>query len=189
MKQTGFYVPFRDIIIPFPLPFVNTEVSFQKNFFPAARGKSRGRQGLFVRSGRNGAGTSRSAYKNPVPNRLVRGGAVALPFLHSVIRRLLFLRIDGDLLFVPAEALELHDAVDEGEERIVLAKPDVVARVELGAALADENVAREHFLPVAALYAEALCLAVAPVVGRTGTFFMRKYFQKNHDLFLPAFTA
>ena len=51
MKQTGFYVPFHDIIIPFPLPFVNTEVSFQKNFFPAARGKSRGRQGLFVRSG------------------------------------------------------------------------------------------------------------------------------------------
>ena len=37
---------------------------------------------------------------------------------------------------------ELHDAVNEGVERVVLAHADVVAGVELRAALTNDNVAR-----------------------------------------------
>ena len=83
-----------------------------------------------------------------------------------------------------AKTLKADDAVGEGEEGIVFADADVVARVELGAALADEDIARKHRLAVRTLHAEALRLAVAPVVGRARSLFMSKQTENDH-CFVP----
>src|SRR5690242_6664305 len=63
-------------------------------------------------------------------------------------------RRDGDEAAALTLVDELDDAVDLGEERVVAADADVHARVELRAALADENRATGHELAGEALDAE-----------------------------------
>ena len=46
-------------------------------------------------------------------------------------------RGDGNLHTIVGAGLELHVAFDEGENRVVAAEADIVARLHLGAALAD----------------------------------------------------
>ena len=53
---------------------------------------------------------------------------------------------------------ELHGAVSEGEQRVVLAETHVLARVEVGAALAHDDVASYHSFAAELLDAEVLGL-------------------------------
>src|SRR5699024_6419703 len=53
----------------------------------------------------------------------------------------------------------------QGEEGVVLATADVVAGVELGAALTHEDLARVDGLPTETLDAESLGVGIAPVLG------------------------
>src|SRR5207244_4134841 len=62
--------------------------------------------------------------------------------------------------------LELHAAGARREDRVVLADPDAVARLEAGAALAHDDLAAAHGLAGEHLHAEALGLRVAPVAAR-----------------------
>src|SRR5215212_6109408 len=68
--------------------------------------------------------------------------------------------------------VELHDAVDLGEERVVAADADVHAGLELRAALADENRSTGHELTGEALDAQHLRLRVAAVARRALSFLM-----------------
>ena len=87
--------------------------------------------------------------------------------------RLFFLfLINADLFLISAETLVFDHAVFEREERIVSADADVAARMDLRAALADEDTTRKHGLPVLTLYAEAFRVGVTAVVRGTGTLFM-----------------
>src|SRR5947207_12734893 len=52
--------------------------------------------------------------------------------------------------------LELHDAVDEREQRVVAAAADVLAGMEFRAALPHEDVTGPHRLAAEALHAEVL---------------------------------
>ena len=72
----------------------------------------------------------------------------------------------------PVAAVEADVAVGKGEEGVVPAHADVVAGVEFGAALADEDGAGEDELAAVAFHAEALAVAVAAVACRSLTFFM-----------------
>src|SRR3954468_24477559 len=72
---------------------------------------------------------------------------------------------DGDLTTPTAEP-EGHRAGDEGEQRVVLAAADAQAGVEVGAALADDDLAGLDDLATEALHAEALGVRVAAVTGR-----------------------
>jgi hypothetical protein len=65
---------------------------------------------------------------------------------------------------------EADDAVAQREDGEVLAEAGVAAGLELGAALADEDVAGGDDLAVEALHAEALGLAVAAVLGAADAF-------------------
>src|SRR4051794_32577713 len=58
---------------------------------------------------------------------------------------------------------ELHGAGDQGEQRVVAAAADVVAGVEVGAALADQDLARVDLLATEALDPEPLGVGVAAV--------------------------
>ena len=80
--------------------------------------------------------------------------------------------VDADLLLVLADALELDLAADHGEKGIVGASADVHAGMDLGASLADEDVAREDVLAVAALRAEALGVGISAVLGGAHSLFM-----------------
>jgi hypothetical protein len=72
----------------------------------------------------------------------------------------------------PVAAIEADMAVGEGEEGVVPSHADVVAGMELGAALADENGAGEDELSAVPFHAETLAMAVAAVACRSLTFFM-----------------
>src|SRR5262249_2062412 len=65
---------------------------------------------------------------------------------------------------------ELNVTVDEGEQRVVLAKADVLARMPLGAALARQNVAGQHLLAAENLQPEALTVRVAAVARGAACF-------------------
>src|SRR5918999_4991180 len=73
--------------------------------------------------------------------------------------------LDADALLAAGLVGEADLAVRRGEQGVVPAHPDVLPRVERAATLADDDRARQHVLPVAALDAEPLAGAVAPVLA------------------------
>jgi hypothetical protein len=70
-----------------------------------------------------------------------------------------------DINALPAflEEPELHDTVREGEEGMILAQTTILARGELGAALANDDVARDGLLAAVELYTKAFGLTIAAV--------------------------
>src|SRR5215204_6338156 len=80
--------------------------------------------------------------------------------------------IDTDLVAALALVLELHLALDQGVDRVVVAHADVRARMPLRAALADDDVARDDPLAAELLDAAVFRIAVAPVTRRADAFFM-----------------
>ena len=80
--------------------------------------------------------------------------------------------VNADLLLVLILALELDLTVNQSEESVILADTDIVAGMDSGAALSDNDIAGNDGLTVSLLYAKALRLTVATVLSRTDTFFM-----------------
>ena len=77
------------------------------------------------------------------------------------------INIDAATLLIKAD-FTFHERVD----RVVTTDPNVLARVPLGAALAEDNVAGNHFLAAELLHSAALALAIATVLDATLSFFM-----------------
>lgn len=69
-------------------------------------------------------------------------------------------------------ALELHRTIDERVDGVVLAKADVVTRVDGCTTLTQNDAARENCLTAEALHTESFCIGVATVLGRTAAFFV-----------------
>jgi hypothetical protein len=69
--------------------------------------------------------------------------------------------------------VELDVAVLEGKERPVAAHADILARMQLRTALADEDVARDDGLAAKSLDAEPLRVAFASVGGGSLAFLVR----------------
>ena len=67
---------------------------------------------------------------------------------------------------------ELQRAVAQGEQRVVLAAADVLAGMELGAALSHDDVAGADLLTGEHLHAKALSAGIAAVTAGTETFLM-----------------
>ena len=85
---------------------------------------------------------------------------------------LLHVLVNRDLLAVTAESLEPDGAVGQSEQRIVAASAHIGTRMDLRAALLDDDVARQNELTVSTLHAKALRLGIAAVFRRADTFFM-----------------
>jgi len=85
---------------------------------------------------------------------------------------LLLDRINAGALSVFAHTLETDYAVYLSEERIIRAAADIVAGMDVGASLLDEDVACQYELTVGTLYAKALGLGITTVLRGTHTFFM-----------------
>src|SRR5471030_871755 len=71
-----------------------------------------------------------------------------------------------------APGTERDEAVGGGEEGVVATDTDILARVHLGTALADQDVARHDLLAAEALHAEAASVGIAAVTRRAACFFM-----------------
>src|SRR3954466_16269740 len=71
-----------------------------------------------------------------------------------------------------AAGLELDRAGALGEDRVVLAEAGAVARLEDGAALADDDLAARDDLAGEDLHAEALRVGVAAIAARPETLLM-----------------
>ena len=71
-------------------------------------------------------------------------------------------RIDID---ATSAAIEPNAAIDERENRVITTESNVLARKELGAALADDNVSGQDHFAAKSLYAETLTNAVATVLN------------------------
>src|SRR5215203_1766153 len=81
-------------------------------------------------------------------------------------------RVDAHLLAIPADRFKFDQAVDQRIQRVVAADADVVARMELGATLANDDAARANGVAVVELDSQSLRLAVAAVAGATDSLFM-----------------
>lgn len=101
-----------------------------------------------------------------------RGSEMSPPRVCAMCLRFFRYRINAHLFLVFAHFFKADNAVCKGEQRIVAADAYVRTRMNSRASLANEDVAGKNRLPVAAFRAETFRLAVAPVVRRTGTFFM-----------------
>lgn len=75
-------------------------------------------------------------------------------------------------VYAAAFLVEKHAAIDECEERVVLAATDAQARMDLGATLADNDVSSDHGLAAEFFHAEALAAGIATVLDGTLSFFM-----------------
>ena len=74
------------------------------------------------------------------------------------------LLLDADPLAVLAEAFETDHAIGEGKQGIVAAVTHILTRVDMGAALTNQDIAGQNPLAVGALDAETLGLGIAAVV-------------------------
>ena len=100
---------------------------------------------------------------------------------HSLGLRLLpgdfRLWVYANLFLVPALTLEANDAGLQREQCIVAADANVQARMDVGAALANKDVAGEDELAIRTLRSKALRVAVATVTRATYALFVRKELQ------------
>ena len=96
--------------------------------------------------------------------------------------------INRNLLTILAQTLEADNTVGLGKQRVIAADTDVGAGVDVGAALADQDVAGQNELTISALGAKALGLGITAVLGGAHTFFMSEELQRNVQHFqVPSF--
>src|SRR5206468_2372794 len=81
-------------------------------------------------------------------------------------------RVDRHVGSAVGFVLERHRAFDERKEGMVLADADIDARVPLGAALTDQDVAGEHLLAAELLDAEASSCGIAAFARGTASLLM-----------------
>src|SRR5882724_7676621 len=67
---------------------------------------------------------------------------------------------------------ELHRAINQGEQGVIAAEADAGARMKLGAALANDDVAGIHGLSAVNLHPEVFGVRIAAVTGTAASFFM-----------------
>lgn len=95
------------------------------------------------------------------------------------IIRFLLLGVDAALTAVLAQPLELHGAVDQSEQGVILADTNVGAGMDVGASLTDQDVAGQHVLTVSTLDAQALGLRITAVLGGTAALMVSEELNTN----------
>ena len=78
--------------------------------------------------------------------------------------------VDRHFLAVTPHTLEFDDAVDQGEQSIILAAADIVARVDVGAVLTVDDVTGTHSFTAEFFTAESLTVRITAVSGAPDPF-------------------
>ena len=93
--------------------------------------------------------------------------------------RLLLQSVDGALTAILAHALELDGAVNQSKQGVVAADADIDAGMDVGASLANQDVASQNELTVSTLNAQTLCLGITTVLGRTAALMVSEELNTN----------
>ena len=97
-------------------------------------------------------------------------------FIHRLV---LLLSVNGALPTVLAHALKLDGAVNQGEQGIILADTNVGAGMDVGASLANQDVASQNELTVSTLAAQTLGLGITAVLGGTAALVVSEELNTN----------
>ena len=92
---------------------------------------------------------------------------------------LLLSSVHGALPAVLALALEKDSAVNQSEQGIITTNANVDTGMDVGASLANQNVASQNELTVSTLNAQALCLGITAVLSRTTALMVSKVLNTN----------
>ena len=95
-----------------------------------------------------------------------------------VIMRLL-LSVNGALTAILAQTLELDGTVNQSEQGVILADTNVGAGMDVGASLANQNVASLNELTVSTLAAQTLGLGITAVLGGAAALVVSKELNTN----------
>src|SRR3989442_10703393 len=110
--------------------------------------------------------------------RQLTRAALFTPHRAAEHQKLIVRRSRGGLDIDPlALFVELHLAVDQGEQCPIAAGADVLAGDEFGAALADQDAARGDKFAAEPFYAESFADAVAPIMDAAAAFFVCHKFK------------
>ena len=103
-----------------------------------------------------------------------KGRACSPAFLVSSRDRINSVGVNAYALSAARDVLEFDLTVNKSKKGIVCSDSDIVAGMNVSSSLANEDISCRYSLTVGTLYAEALGLTVASVLGRTDTFFVCK---------------
>ena len=91
----------------------------------------------------------------------------------------LLLSVNGALTAILALALELDGTVNQSEQGVILADTNVDTGMDVGASLANQDVAGQNELTVSTLHAQALGLGVTAVLGGTAALVVSEELNTN----------
>ena len=91
----------------------------------------------------------------------------------------LLLSVNGALTAILALALELDGTVNQSKQGVVLADANVDTGMDVGASLANQNVASQNELTVSTLDAQALSLGITAVLGGTAAIVVSEELNTN----------
>mgnify|MGYP005605567777 CR=1 FL=1 len=96
-----------------------------------------------------------------------------------VLNTQLLLSVNGALTAILALALELDGTVNQSEQGVIAADADIDAGMDVGASLANQDVAGQNELTVSTLHAQALSLGITTVLGRTAALVVSEELNTN----------
>ena len=91
----------------------------------------------------------------------------------------LLLGIDGALTAILAQALEFDGTVNQSEQGVVAADTHIDTGMDVGASLANQNVAGQNELTIGALAAQSLGLGITAVLGGTAALVVSEELNTN----------
>ena len=91
----------------------------------------------------------------------------------------LLLSVNGALTAILALALELDGTVNQSEQGVILADTNVGAGMDVGASLANQDVASQDELTVSTLAAQSLGLGITAVLGGTAALVVSEELNAN----------
>ena len=97
----------------------------------------------------------------------------------AVFLNQLLLSVNGALTAILALALELDSTVNQSEQGVILADTNVDTGMDVGASLANQDVASQNELTVSTLNAQTLRLGITTVLGRTAALVVSEELNAN----------
>ena len=95
------------------------------------------------------------------------------------IRALLLHSVDGALAAILALALELDGTVNQSKQGVVTADAHIDTGMDVGASLANQDVAGQNELTVGTLHAQALGLGITAVLSGTAALVVSEELNTN----------
>ena len=96
-----------------------------------------------------------------------------------LVQMILLLGVHGALPAILAQTLKLDGAVNLGEQGVVLTDAHIDTGMDVGASLANQNVAGQNELTVGTLHAQTLGLGITAVLGGTAALVVSEELNTN----------